>query len=288
MYVLKILILQWHGFFSAMPRTYKRQPGARKYCDYPKEQLERCLASIRNGQMTQRKAEAEFNIPRRTIINKLKEHHINKPGQPQMFSDEEETSFVRCIIQFSEFGFPLTAFDLRMIVKTYLSKIGRFVKKFKNNIPGHEWALSFVKRHPELTTRFANNVKRSRAAINEATLTDYINSLSKVVEGVPSENIWNFDESNLTDNPGHKKVITKRGMKYPERICNSSKTSISIMFAGNAAGDLLPPYVVYGSSCLWNTWTENGPAGCRYNNSISGWFDSATFTTRLTVCYYLN
>ena len=46
---------------------------------------------------------------------------------------------------------------------------------------------------------------------------------------------------------------------------NSSKSSTSIMFAGTAPGELLPVYVVYKAEKLWDTRTENGPAGARYN-----------------------
>lgn len=95
---------------------------------------------------------------------------------------------------------------------------------------------------------------------------------------IPTTNIFNFDETNLTDNPGKKKVLVKKGCKYPELIRNASKTSISIMFCGSASGELLPPYVVYRASKMWTTWTENGPKGCRYNATASGWFDETIFT----------
>lgn len=54
------------------------------------------------------------------------------------------------------------------------------------------------------------------------------------------------------------------------------------MFSGNAEGEMLPPFVVYKSTHLWTTWTENGPNGCRYSNSPSGWFDSNTFSEWFT------
>lgn len=261
-----------------MPRTYKRKVGSRSYQDYTPETLQLCLAAVRSGRMSQRKAEQEFKIPRRTIINKLKGNQRIRPGRPSVFSEEEEVAFVNCILGFSKFGFPLDSMDLRMIVKSYLTRIGRNVSQFRNNVPGHEWVLGFLKRHQELTVRFASNIKRSRAGINSKTLTEYISNLGEVVKDVPPENIWNCDESNLTDNPGQKKVITKRGCKYPEKIRNSSKSSISLMFAGSAAGEILPPFVVYRSSCMWSTWTEHGPKGARYTNTSSGWFDSCSFT----------
>lgn len=94
---------------------------------------------------------------------------------------------------------------------------------------------------------------------------------------IPQENIWNFDETNLSDDPGQKKVICKRGMKYCERIMNFSKSAISLMLSANAAGEILLPYVVYKAEHLWSTWTENGPPGTRYNRTKSGWFDMKCF-----------
>uniref|UniRef100_A0A1B6BWE3 HTH CENPB-type domain-containing protein n=1 Tax=Clastoptera arizonana TaxID=38151 RepID=A0A1B6BWE3_9HEMI len=125
-----------------------------------------------------------------------------------------------------------------MIAKSYIESKGRKVKTLKNNVPGSEWVKSFLKRHPILTgARFAANIKRSRAAINKEVLTEYIDNLKEVTKDVPPENIWNYDEFNLTDDPGKKKMIIKRGSN-PERIMNSTKTSISVMFCRSAAIDL--------------------------------------------------
>lgn len=49
------------------------------------------------------------------------------------------------------------------------------------------------------------------------------------------------------------------------------------MYAGTADGQLLPEYVVYKSEHMWNSWTQGGPEGARYNRSRSGWFDSICF-----------
>ena len=68
-----------------------------------------------------------------------------------------------------------------------------------------------------------------------------------------------------------------RGVKYLEHIRDNSKTFISIMYCGAAAGQVIPPYVVYKSEHLWSTWVEGGPPGVRYNRSCSGWFDACCF-----------
>ncbi|CAH2004705.1 unnamed protein product [Acanthoscelides obtectus] len=137
---------------------------------------------------------------------------------------------------------------------------------------------TFLKRHKsELSHRFCSNIKRVRAAVNEEAIKNYFNHLKMEIENIPPHLIYNYDETNLVDDPGKKKVLTKRGTKYPEAIKNSTKAAFSLMMCGNAAGQLLPPYVNYKAEHLWDTWTEGGPSNTRYNRSKSGWFDANSF-----------
>ena len=54
-----------------MVRHYTRKIGARSYKNYSTETLKLCLGLIKNGTLSQRAAK-QFNIPRKTTINKLK------------------------------------------------------------------------------------------------------------------------------------------------------------------------------------------------------------------------
>jgi hypothetical protein len=49
---------------------------------------------------------------------------MKNPGKQTVFSESEEQSSVKYIDVMSAFGFPLTALDLRHIVKSYLDMIG--------------------------------------------------------------------------------------------------------------------------------------------------------------------
>ena len=97
------------------------------------------------------------------------------------------------------------------------------------------------------------------------------------LQPVPPANIFNYDETNLSDDPGTKKCIFRREVKYPERVKDSIKTSTSTMFCGSAAGQMLPAYVVYKAEHLWSAWTESGPPNTRYNRSKTSWFDAQCF-----------
>ena len=147
------------------------------------------------------------------------------------------------------------------------------VPKFRNNIPGEDWMTSFMKRH-NLTKRVADNLKAARAEVNRQIINDFFDRAGKWLN-LPPERIYNHDETNFTDDPGSKTVICRRGRRRVERKSNHSKSAVSVMFCGNAAGELIPPMVVYKAENCYLGWTEGGPNNTIYANTKSGWFDSA-------------
>ncbi|XP_050398247.1 uncharacterized protein LOC130010689 [Patella vulgata] len=262
-----------------MPRRYTPKPESRKLCQYSAESLQTAIVACERGILSQRKACEQFGIPRGTLQNRLAGRFNKQHGGQTVFDSEEELIFAEYLTLLSTWGFPLDAFDFRCIVKSYLDKCKRTEKRFKNNLPSSDWVNCFVKRHKgRLTSRFCQNIKVKRAEVSAESLNQYFDNLEASLADVPSSNILNYDETNLTDDPGKKKCIFRRGSKYPERIMNSTKSSTSLMFTATASGRLLPLYVVYRSKHLMNTWTESGPKNARYNRSKSGWFDNVCFT----------
>lgn len=158
-------------------------------------------------------------ISRSTIKRRLKNSGIDvvkSPGHPTVFTKQEEVAFATHLMKVCDFGFPVDELDFRFLIKSYLNKLGKRIKCFKDNMPGRDWVKSFLKRQTDLSVKFANNIKRSRAAIDEKTITDYIDNFSMVTKDVPPENIYNYDETAMSDDPGRSKIICRRGCKYPE------------------------------------------------------------------------
>ena len=54
-------------------------------------------------------------------------------------------------------------------------------------------------------------------------IESYFNNHEATVKDVLPENIINFDETNLTADPGTQKVIGERGKKQVERVMDSSE-----------------------------------------------------------------
>lgn len=260
-----------------MVYSYRRALGSRRYADYTQEQLSKCLDMVNVGRLTVTEASRAFQIPRSTIYSKLTGAHRRITGHPKIFSEEEEKSFVNHLTVLADWGFPIGLADFRVTVQRYLVAQKRCVPQFKEGLPGKGWVYRFLRDHQELSCRMSQNIKIVRAAINPAIIKEYMDHLNISLVDVPPSNIFNYDETNVADDPGKQLAICKRGMKYFESIRNTSKAATSLMFCGSAAGEMLPPYIVFKASHLWSTWTNEGPENVRYGCTKSGWFDADTF-----------
>lgn len=244
---------------------------------YNQEILDVAVGLLKEKKISSYQAEKTFGIPRRTLLDKVHEKHPLAPGCPTRLTAEEEKNIIKVLIAAGEYGSPLTLLDLRIVVHKYLIQNGR-TAVFNDKLPGKKWSYSFIKRYKnQLSQRTTQNIKRSRAEKTTDEMVNYFNNLERSLDGIPKENILNYDETNLSDNPGSQKCLFRRGVKYPERVLNYTKGAISVMFAITAGGECLPPYIVYKAEHLYEQWRVNGPKGARYNRSKSGWFDSTVF-----------
>ena len=67
---------------------------------------------------------------------------------------------------------------------------------------------SFINRHRKtLSIRLVPNYSRKRASVSAEILNQYFDNLETTLIDVPEENIMNYDETNLSDDPGKKNVL---------------------------------------------------------------------------------
>lgn len=108
--------------------------------------LKKALSAIQEG-ATYREVQDQIGVPKSTLHRRIKGTHKKTMGGQTALSKKEEEVFVHHLIGVSEWGFPFSTLDLRLIVKGYLDKTSRKLKCFKDNIPGNDWARSFLKCH---------------------------------------------------------------------------------------------------------------------------------------------
>lgn len=256
-------------------RTYERIPGSRTYHNFTEEQVAEAVRAVQNG-MSKKQAARIYKIPRSTLTNRCLGRHTKPRGHPTILSSEEETVIARTLGVVADWGFPLTKADIKQIMKKYLDKKGIVIPILKDNLPGDDMVALFIQRN-NLAVRIASNIKRSRASVDQDDVNKFFENIAPALLESTGDHIYNYDETNITDDPGARKVIVPRNCKRVERVQNFSRTAISIMVCGTASGDLLPPMVVYKASNLYENWCVGGPTGTVYKNSPSGWFDANLF-----------
>jgi len=253
-----------------------RKAGWRKRATYSAEDMDQALDAVKNLHMPIREASRTFDVPKTTLSDILKGGR-RIDGRKTELTEAEERLLVAHIKLLGTWGFPVSAMDLRMMVREYMDRRGIKSPRFKENMPTHRWVSRFLARHKDLTLRAANPIKRSRASVSREDVTGFIHNWEQVVAGVPPENIYNYDETAFRDDPGKTKVLVKKGMKYVEKVQNTSKQSFTVMMWGSAAGLMEPPQILFGAANLYTSWCRNGPQGAIYSCSKRGWMDIYRF-----------
>ena len=238
--------------------------------------MQNALLNFSTNRISIFKASKLYGIQYGTLYNKSKLRHMKNFGGQTRLQPHTEEKILQIISILTGWKLPLDKLDIRRLVKGYLDRMGVTDLKFKNNLPGPDWIKSFIVCN-NLTARIADSIKLARAEIDRNSVCSYFDELSITLQDIPNTNIFNYDEANVSDNPGSKAVVCKSGLKRVERKMQHSKGAISIMYCGSAAGQFLSPMVVYKAANCYIEWTYGSPPGTLFDSSKSGWFDSRTF-----------
>ena len=112
-------------------RNYKPKVGSKKkkYLNFSEDVLARAVTAVERG-ASYREVECKFGVPKSTVHRRIKRINNKPMGGQTALSREEEQSLVHHLIVVSEWGFPFSNLDLRLLVKGYLERTSRKVKCF--------------------------------------------------------------------------------------------------------------------------------------------------------------
>lgn len=144
------------------------------YTQHEPGKIQQAIEDLQNG-LSLRKTAEKHGIHYSVLYRHWKKGNVMKiSGGQTSSSADEETLFVERLQLCSEWGYPTESITLRLLVKEFLDRSGRIVKKFKDNLPGREIVYGFLQRHrDELAIRMCQNIKRSRAGITPNIINGY-------------------------------------------------------------------------------------------------------------------
>jgi hypothetical protein len=255
---------------------------------YTEADMLEAIRLVRDDGFSVKKAATHINekkaspVPRMTLSDRLQKTNPGKKpklGRPQQLSVQEEEALVKCLELCAEYNYPMRKRDLQDLVQSYCVQHG--VKTmWEDDRPGRHWVRNFRDRWSHrVKVRKPKNIRRSRAKVSPEDVRKFFQRIEPNLEGVRRTHIFNYDESPFCDDPGAEDAFCPGGTKYFEKVQNHSKTTFSVMFCCSAAGDMLPPMVVYksGTGSTYPAWGQGGPDGTVYAANKTGWFDMEKF-----------
>lgn len=118
-----------------------------------------------------------------------------------------------------------------------------------------------MKRHPDLVTRQPQNLTSPRASITTAQLENWFKEVKTYLK-----------DNHYEDLPKGNKVLAAKGERSVYQQVNSDeKECYTVLLGGNAAGDVLPPMVIFKYERIPRELSMSVPESWGIGRSDSGW-----------------
>ena len=238
------------------------------------------LAEINESHISIRGAAKKYGIPRGTIQDRIHNRIENgaKLGRPTNLAAVDEQKLVDYASNRASMGIGFTRDAFRKYAASLAKKRNKSFRG-KGNCPSLKWWRLMRRRHSDLTLRKPEGTASVRhQCMNPGYVASYFESLRSAMEKngllCEPECIWNMDETgcSLSHTPG--KVCAKTGSRYIQSRVSGNRETITLLCAGNAAGDVLPPHIIIKgktAKSLNSLATNDAPKGSKFSVSDSGW-----------------
>lgn len=265
---------------SAGSKSKRKPQRPQRRKQWTAEQMDAALYSVMHNGLSGNKAADLHGVPRSTLKDRLsgRVKHGTKSGPKPYLTVEEEAELTSHLLQAADIGFGKTRRDVKCIVETY----ARQKNTLKGTAISDGWWNRYLKRNPEISLRCGDSTAGVRMdAINAENMKAYFDLLHQVYDehGFEShpECIYNMDETGVPLEPRPPKVVARKGQKKVRYRTSGQKAQITVLGCANAAGQTLPPFIIFAAKQLNRLWTENEVPGSRYGVSDKGWVDQELF-----------
>lgn len=268
---------------QGVKRKYQRgnrlSPGKR-------DGVRRALYDIKERKVSIRKAAKEYNLSYGFLHRRLSGAvDIYKGmGPDPIFSAAEEEAMAKWLSEMAERGLGLRPCEFLDFVKEIVIKEKRKTP-FKDGRPGFGWYIAFKNRNSHIiTTKPETALELNRAKVTKDVTDRWYSDfktflISKDLLDKPSR-IWNADESGFNMGSNKSKVIgPARSTKSHVPHVTAGKQRLTVMYCGNASGQMMPPFFVYPEPKPrgYNPLT-GAQEGSEIKYTKKGWMDAATFS----------
>jgi len=182
--------------------------------------------------LTERTKKAKENVP------------LNKPGPAPIIPMEIEDDLQSWVLAMQSKGFPVSREMIHIKGNEVYRELYGGTRSIGRLSSG--WVNRFMQRHPLLTLRSSQVIKRVRADATEEGLREFFNQLTQIIIefGVTRERIFNMDETGFAQKSKSKKVIAVKGSKNVWSKSVEASFHLTITACVSASGYVLPPMFI--------------------------------------------
>ncbi|XP_053389346.1 uncharacterized protein LOC128552342, partial [Mercenaria mercenaria] len=224
-----------------------------------------------------RKSAKLYSIPESTL-----RRHINQPyltescaGRPTVFTKLEEQQLAVHIKKMARLGYGYARWQVCQLAQNMLH-----TKGIETVIPQKDWYYGFIKR---MDLNIQRPKKRELARVfggSASNIGDYFIELETVLSKYNLMNIpaslWNVDETGITLDVPPPKIACGKG-EQPFIVTSSRRATTTVIAAGNALGETIPPYVIYKGQRLSEELTKGCFPQTKFTMTKNGWSTAETF-----------
>ncbi|XP_071381368.1 uncharacterized protein [Centroberyx affinis] len=265
-----------------MPNIRQIKKRERKTRKWTPEAMEQAKQEVEAGRLTCRQAAKRFGVPKSSLSDRVSGRVASGcvHGQRPLLAPEDENSLVEYCLYSASHGFPLTKPQIlahALAIHNYRHPNNR------KTAVGQTWWINFRERHHHrLTARTPDIIDRGRASCaKRGPINEYFRLLTATLEehGLREKprQIYNCDETGFRLDSMRRKVIVPRGTKHAYRQAQGTRDHITVLACFNAAGEDVPPFVIYKGGYPGGPYNKEGVPDALYGKSQAGYMDSELF-----------
>jgi hypothetical protein len=137
---------------------------------------------------------------------------------------------------------------------------------------GENWVTNYIKRHPNLSSRFSRSYNYDRAKCEDPKIIEeWFNCVQRTIlqYGIDPDDIYNFDETGFAMGLIATAKIVTRAEYYGRRVLlqPGNRAWVTTIECINASGWALPPCVIFKGKVYIESWFDGLPEDWRFELS---------------------
>ncbi|XP_046560289.1 MFS-type transporter clz9-like [Haliotis rubra] len=195
-----------------------------------------------------------------------------------MFTQEEESLLVDHIKVMSEIGYGYTRQETINLATDYAQYLGHGDRTTRLSL---RWLYNFLSRWPEIENLKPRKLEYARArSATRSSVDNYFNELEKIMNKYSFQHrphqIYNIDEKGLQTDITPPKLVSSTRCK-PQAVTTGKSKTVTVIGAGNASGNAIPPYFVFPGQRMRDDLMEGASPGADGTVSETGWSNTDIF-----------